>query len=164
MSEWVSDAFAYRSARKTRIAWHNTTCQAPRIFTWELFSISLDIDYCTEKKRLEDCYTRLLRAAVSRSLRDHISNKALYDWICLQFQIRRLQLSGHCWRSKNKTVSQLLLWYLKHCRRSRGRPATTFIDQLESQRSFEAGSCICHGQQTGMGQTKISAGAPEIDR
>ena len=31
--------------------------------------------------------------------------------------------------------------------------------------SFEAGSCICHGQQTGMGQTyKISAGAPEIDR
>ena len=26
-------------------------------------------------------------------------------------------------------------------------------------------SCVCHGQQAGMGQTcKISAGAPEIDR
>ena len=31
--------------------------------------------------------------------------------------------------------------------------------------SFEAGSCTCHGQQTGMGETyKISVGAPEIDR
>ena len=30
------------------------------------------------------------------------------------------------------TVSQLLLWDPKHGRRSRGRPATTVIDQLES--------------------------------
>ena len=30
------------------------------------------------------------------------------------------------------TVYQLLLWDPKHGRRSRGRPATTFMDQLES--------------------------------
>ena len=30
---------------------------------------------------------------------------------------------------------------------------------------YKIKSCICHGQQAGMGQTyKISAGAPEIDR
>ena len=34
------------------------------------------------------------------------------------------------------TVSKLLLWDPKHGRRSRGRPATTFIDQLES------GTCL----------------------
>ena len=31
-----------------------------------------------------------------------------------------------------KTVFQLTLWDPKHGRRSRGRPVTTFIDQLES--------------------------------
>ena len=43
---------------------------------------------------------------------------------------------------------------------------TMFIDQPRKwHQSFEAGSCICHGQQTGVGQIcKISAGAPEIDR
>ena len=30
---------------------------------------------------------------------------------------------------------------------------------------YKIKSCICHGQQAGMGQTyKLSAGAPEIDR
>ena len=56
---------------------------------------------------------------------------------CLQFrtslQIRRLQFSGHSWRSKNETVSQLLLLEPNHGRRSVGHPATTFIDQLESE-------------------------------
>ena len=46
------------------------------------------------------------------------------------------QFSGHCWRSKNEIVSQLLLWDPKHDRCSRGRPATTFIDQLDEDTSL----------------------------
>ena len=74
------------------------------------------------------------------------------------------QFSGHCWKSKNETVSRLVLWEpsAKHHWRSRGRPAITFIDQLESDTGLSRQD---HGQQTGMGQTyKISAGAPERDR
>ena len=37
-----------------------------------------------------------------------------------------------CWRSDKETVFQIIPWDPKHGRRSRGRPATTFIDQLES--------------------------------
>ena len=69
------------------------------------------------------CNTRLLCAALNVSWRDYISNKELYgdlSPISTSLQIRRLQFSGHCWRSKNETVSQLLLSYPKHDRRLRG--------------------------------------------
>ena len=69
------------------------------------------------------CNTRLLCAALNVSWRDYISNKELYgdlSPISTSLQIRRLQFSGHCWRSKNETVSQLLLLDPKHDRRSRG--------------------------------------------
>ena len=78
------------------------------------------------------CNTRLLCAALNVSWRDYISNKELYgdlSPISTSLQIRRLQFSGHCWRSKNETVSQLLLLEPNHGRRSRGHPASTFIDQ-----------------------------------
>ena len=109
---------------------------------------------CTEKQ-LDGCFTWLLRADLNISLRDHLSNKELYGDlppISTSLQICRLKFIAHCWRSKNETVSQLLLWDPKPGSRSRERPATIFI----------LGSCICHGQQTGMGQTyKITAGAPK---
>ena len=69
------------------------------------------------------CYSRLLRVALNVTWRDHISNEELYGDlppISTSLQIRRLQFSGHCWRSKNETVSQLLLSDPKHDRRSRG--------------------------------------------
>ena len=55
---------------------------------------------------------RLLRVTLNISWRGHISNKELYrdlPTVSTSLQIRRLQLSGHCWRSKNETVSQLTL-------------------------------------------------------
>ena len=107
------------------------------------------------EKQLDGCFTWLLRADLNISLRDHISNKELYGDlppISTSLQICRLKFIAHCWRSKNETVSQLLLWDPKPGSPSRERPATIFI----------LGSCICHGQQTGMGQTcKITAGAPK---
>ena len=76
--------------------------------------------------------------------------------VSTSFQMRPMQFSGLCWRSKNETVfSQLLLWATRNDRFSRGGPATTFINQLESAwyRSYKVGSSICCGQRTGIGQT-----------
>ena len=42
----------------------------------------------------------------------------------------RLRFGGHCLRSKEEIAHQLILWEPNHGRRSRGRPATTFIAQL----------------------------------
>ena len=67
----------------------------------------------------------MLRAALNISWRDHMSNKDLYGKIPkITDTIREqsLRFSGHCWRSKNEVVSDLLLWLPIHVRRSRGRP------------------------------------------
>ena len=87
------------------------------------------------QKQPDGCFTRLLRADLNISLRDHISNKELYGDpppISTSLQMRRLRFIAHCWRSKNETVSQLLLWDPKRGSRLRERPATIFIDHLES--------------------------------
>ena len=41
-----------------------------------------------------------------------------------------IRFAGHCWRSKNELVSDVLLWTPKHGQRSRDRPAKTFVDQM----------------------------------
>ena len=75
----------------------------------------------------------MLRAALNISWRDHIFNKDLYGKIPKitdTIHEQRLRFSGHCWRSKNEVVSDVLLWLPIHGRRSRGRHAKTFVDQL----------------------------------
>ena len=44
-----------------------------------------------------------------------------------------MRFAGHCWRSKNELASDLLFWYPNHGKRSRGRLAKTYIDQLSSE-------------------------------
>ena len=44
----------------------------------------------------------------------------------------RLQFIGHCWRKKDEVISDLLLWEPKHGARKRGRPALTYVDQLQN--------------------------------
>ena len=46
--------------------------------------------------------------------------------------IRRLRFIGLCWRKKDEVISDLLLWEPKHGARKRGRPATTYVDQLRN--------------------------------
>ena len=43
---------------------------------------------------------------------------------------RHFRFSGHCWRSKNE-VRNLVLWELKHGKRSVRGQARTFVDLLE---------------------------------
>ena len=37
---------------------------------------------------------------------------------------------GHCWRSKDELISDVLLWTLTYGRASVGRPARTYLHQL----------------------------------
>ena len=61
-------------------------------------------------------------------------NEVLYAGlprISITIRERRLRFSGHCWRSRDKVVSDLLLWEPKHGKRSVGGQARTFVDLLE---------------------------------
>ena len=45
-------------------------------------------------------------------------------------QIRRTRHEGHCWRSKDKLISDVLLWTSSDGRAGVGRPAGTYLQQL----------------------------------
>ena len=76
----------------------------------------------------------LFRPLLPRRL-EHKTNKELYGNlpnITVTLMIRRLRFIGHCWRKKDEVISDLLLWEPKHGARKRGRPATTYVDQLRN--------------------------------
>ena len=45
-------------------------------------------------------------------------------------QVRRARHAGHCWRSRDELIRDVLLWTPIHGRAKAGRPARTYIQQL----------------------------------
>ena len=45
-------------------------------------------------------------------------------------QVRRTRHAGHCWRSRDELIRDVLLWTPTHGRAKAGRPARTYIQQL----------------------------------
>ena len=87
----------------------------------------------TLEKKIDGDYTRMLRAALNVSWREHMTNRELYNnipRITSSTREYKMRFAGHCWRSNNELVSDVLPWTPKHGQRSRGRPANTFVDQM----------------------------------
>ena len=85
------------------------------------------------KKKLEGNYTRILRAILNKSWRQHPTRHQLYGHlppITKTIQVRRTRHAGHCWRSRDELISDVLLWTPTHGRAKAGRPPRTFIQQL----------------------------------
>ena len=83
--------------------------------------------------RLSGTYTRMLRAALDISWKEHPTKLRLYgdlQDVTTMIRERRMRFAGHCWRSKEEIVSDTLLWRPSHGRTAIGRPAKTYIDQL----------------------------------
>ena len=81
------------------------------------------------KKKLDGNYTRMLRAILNKSWRQHPTKQQLPP-ITKTIKIRRTRPAGHCWRSRDEHISDVLLWTPSHGRAKAGRPAWTFIQQL----------------------------------
>ena len=87
----------------------------------------------TLEKMLDGAYTRMLRAVLNISWREHPTKRVLYGDlppISQTLRDRRLRFAGHCFRSKEELASDLVLWQPNHGFKSRGRPARTYPDQL----------------------------------
>ena len=75
----------------------------------------------------------MLRAILNKSWRQHPTRHQLYGHlppITKTIQVRRARHAGHCWRSKDELVSDVLLWTPTYGRTKAGRPARTYIQQL----------------------------------
>ena len=79
-------------------------------------------------------YTRMLRAVLNTSWRQHSTRHQLYGHlpppITKTIQVRRTRHAGHCWRSKDELISDVLLWTPTYGCAKAGRPARTYIQQL----------------------------------
>ena len=85
------------------------------------------------EKKLDGNYTRMLRAILNKSWRQHPTRHKLYGHlppITKTIQVRRTRHAGHCWRSRDELISDVLLWTPTHGRAKAGRPARTYIQQL----------------------------------
>ena len=85
------------------------------------------------EKKLDGNYTRMLRAILNKSWRQHPIRHHLHGHlppITKTIQVRRARHVGHCWRSRDELIRDVLLWTPTHGRAKAGRPARTYIQQL----------------------------------
>ena len=82
------------------------------------------------EKKLDGNYTRMLRAILNKSWQQHPTRRQLHGHLPPITKARRTRHAGHCWRSKDEIVSDVLLWTPTYGQSKAGRPARTFIQQL----------------------------------
>ena len=85
------------------------------------------------EKKLDGNYTRTLWAILDRSWREHSTKQRLSGQLPLitkTIKIRRTRHVGHCWRSRDVLISDVLQWTLSDGLAKAGRPVRTYIQQL----------------------------------
>ena len=75
----------------------------------------------------------MLRAILNKAWWQHPTRHKLYGHlppIRKTIQVRRTRHAGHCRRSRDELISDVLLWTRTYSREKAGRPARTYIQQL----------------------------------
>ena len=65
------------------------------------------------EKKLDGNYTRMLWAILNKSWQQHPTRHQLYGHLpptTKTIQVRRTRHAGHCWRSRDELISDVLLW------------------------------------------------------
>ena len=132
---------AFIVQKSEECVWHVETYLKMMDFPKEIFTfISILLYGCTTwtltkrlEKKLDGNYTRILRATLNKSWQQHPTRHQLYGHlppITKTIQVRRTRHAGHCWRSRDELIRDVLLWIPTHGRAKAGRPARTYIQQL----------------------------------
>ena len=85
------------------------------------------------EKKLDGNYTRMLRAILNKSWRQHPIRHQVYGHlppITKTIQVKRTRHAGHCWRNRDELISDVLLWTPTYGRAKAGQPARTYIQHL----------------------------------
>ena len=131
---------AWSTINKLSVIWKsNLTDKLKRQF-FQAVVVSVLLYGCTTwtlTKRLENkldkSCTRMLRAVLNKSWKQHPTRKQLYGHlppISQTIRVRRTRHAGHYWISKDELISDVLLWKPTHGHANVGRPPKTYIDQL----------------------------------
>ena len=131
---------AWTAIDRLSIIWKSDLTDKMKRSFFQAAVVSIQLYGCTTwtltkrlERRLDGNYTRMLRAVLNKSWRQHPTRLQLYGHlppITKTIQVRRTRHAGHCWRSKDEIISDVLLWTPTYGCARVGRPARTYIQQL----------------------------------
>ena len=87
------------------------------------------------KKKLDQNCIRMLQTILNKSLKHHPTKQQLYGHLPPIFktiQIRWPRHIEHCWRSKDKLISDIFLWTSSHKHANVGQPTRTYLQHLRT--------------------------------
>ena len=127
---------AWTAINRLSIIWKSDLTDKMKRSLFQVAVTSILLYGCTTwtlTKRLEKKpdgnYTRMLRAILNKSWQQHPTRHQLYGHlppITKTVQVRRTRHAGHCWRSRDELIKNVLL----RIPTKAGRPAGTYIQQL----------------------------------
>ena len=131
---------AWTAINRLSIIWKSDITDKMKLSFFQAAVVSILLYGCTTwtlskrlVKKLDGNYTRMLRAILNKSWRQHPTRHQLYGHlppITKTIQARRTRHAGYCWRSRDELISDVLLWTPIYGREKAGRPARTYIHQL----------------------------------
>ena len=111
---------AWTAIDRLSIIWKSDLTDKKKCSFFQAAVVSILLYGCTTwtltkrlKKKLDGNYTRMLRAILNKSWRQHPTRHQLYGHlppITKIIQVRRTRHAGHCWKSKDELISDVLLW------------------------------------------------------
>ena len=136
----IRKALAWSSCHKLKKIWNSSLSRKikERLFIATVESVLL---YGSEawtitkalEKRINGCYTRMLRMSLNISWKQKLTNDQLYQElprVANKIADRRMKLAGHCIRHPDLSAPSLALWDPTKGALNRGKPALTYIDNL----------------------------------
>ena len=96
-------------------------------------------------EKLDGNYTRMLRAILNKSWQQHPTRHQLYGHLPPIMKIikdRRTGYAGHCRRSRDELISDVLLRTPTHGRAKAGRPTRAYIQQVCEDTACVLKTCL----------------------
>ena len=111
---------AWTAINSLSVIWKSNLINEMKRSFFQAAAVSILLYGCTtwtltkrREKRLDGNYTRMLRAILNKSGRQHPTKHQLYGHqpaITKTIKVRRTRHAGHCWRSRDELISDVLLW------------------------------------------------------
>ena len=144
----IRKAMAWSACNKLKLIWSSNlsrflkirlfraTVESVLLYNSETWTINK-----TMQRKIDGCYTRMLRMALNISWKTKTSNVDLYQKLTPVSQTireRRLRLSGHLVRHNEELAHNLVLWEPTGGRRNRGRQPVSYTDVLKQDTGLES--------------------------
>ena len=133
-------AKAWTAINRLLVIWNSDLIDKMKRSFFQAAVVSILLYGCTTwtlikrmEKRLDGNCKRILRVILNKSWRQHSTKQQLYDHlppITKTIKIRCTRHVGHCWRSRDDLIIDVLPWTFSHGRAKAGWPAWTYIQQL----------------------------------